>query len=164
MRLYDLLLRLFPRSFRNEYGGEMRAIVARRSRDAPPGPARAMLWLQVTAQVLRDAALVHLDLLRQDVAYSLRRLAHDRGFAVSVILVCAIGIGATTAVFSVADHVLVRPLPFRAPDRLVKVWQDQSFRGYSRMETSPATYRDWVAMSHSFSSIAAFTPSSKGRS
>ena len=67
MRLYDLLLRLFPKSFRNEYGGEMRAIVARRSRDARSGPARAALWLQITLQVMRDAALVHVDLLRQDV-------------------------------------------------------------------------------------------------
>ena len=160
MRIYDLLLRLFPRSFRNEYGAEMRAIVARRFRDAPSSPARAGLWVHVAAQVIRDAALVHVDLLRQDVVYSLRRLARDRGFALSVILVCAVGIGATTAVFSVADHVLVRPLPFHDPDRLVKVWQDQSFRGYSRMETSPVTYRDWVSMSHSFSSMAAFWSSS----
>jgi predicted permease len=160
MRAYDLLLRLFPRSFRNEYGSEMRAIVARRFRDARSGPARAALSLQVAVQVLRDAALVHADLLRHDVSYSLRRLARDRGFAFSVVVVCAVGIGATTAVFSVADHVLLRPLPFRDPDRLVKLWQDQSFRGYSRMETSPSNYRDWVAMSRSFSSIGAFWSSS----
>ncbi len=160
MRAYDVLLRLFPRSFRNEYGGEMRAIVARRFRDAPSGPARAALWLRVAAQVVRDAALVHADLLRQDVVYSWRRLARDRGFALSVVLVCAIGIGATTAVFSVADHVLLRPLPFRDPERLVKLWQDQSFRGYSRMELSPANYRDLVAGAHGFSGVAAFTPTS----
>ena len=92
--------------------------------------------------------------------YPRRRLARDRGFALSVVLVCAIGIGATTAVFSVADHVLLRPLPFRDPDRLVKLWQDQSFRGYSRMELSPANYRDLVAGAHGFSGVAAFTPTS----
>ena len=72
----------------------------------------------------------------------------------------ALGVGATTAVFSVADHVLVRPLPFPESTRLVKLWQDDSLRGYSRLELSPAKYRDWKQMATGFSSMAAFTSAS----
>ena len=71
--------------------------------------------------------------------------------------VSALGVGAATAAFSVADHVLVRPLPFADADRLVKLWQDQSYRGYSRMELSPGNYEDWRRQSRSFESSAAFT-------
>ena len=65
-----------------------------------------------------------------------------------------------TATFSVADHVLVRPLPFADADRLVKLWQDQSYRGYSRMELSPGNFEDWRRQSRSFASSAAFTSTS----
>ena len=85
------------------------------------------------ADTLRDACGVHADLLRQDVGYATRTAAAAKGFAVTSILVTALGVGATTAVFSVADHVLVRPLPFPESTRLVKLWQDDSFRGYSRL-------------------------------
>jgi hypothetical protein len=56
-------------------------------------------------------------------------------------VVSALGIGATTAAFSITDHVLFRPLPFVKPDRLVRLWQDQG--GYGHTELSPANYRDW---------------------
>jgi putative ABC transport system permease protein len=69
-------------------------------------------------------------------------------------VVAALGIGANTAVFSVADLVLVRPLPFAAPDRLVRIWQSPP--GYTRMEVSPPNYQDWVARSTSFDRIGAY--------
>ena len=67
------------------------------------------------------------------------------GFAITAVLIVALGIGATTAAFSVTDFVLLRPLPFPEPDRLVKVWERTP--GYSRLELSPANYRDWKAAS-----------------
>ena len=92
-----------------------------------------------------------------DVWRSARR---SPGFALSVVVVTALGVGATTAAFSLADHVLVRPLPFAEPERLVKLWQDQSARGYSRMELSPGNYDDWRAQSQSFAATAAYTSQS----
>ena len=136
----------------------MEAIFSRRRRDAAGPFAVGLLWLRTIAETLKDASVVHGELAVQDVRHAARTLGRARGFTVTAVLVTALGVGATTAVFSVADHVLLRPLPFPEPSRLVKVWQDQSRRGYSRMELSPGNFRDWrAASSQSFSGLSAFT-------
>jgi putative ABC transport system permease protein len=154
MRLYKLLLHLYPASFRAEYGGEMCGIFARQRRDAA-GIGVAALWLRIVFEILGNAAAVHFDILRQDLHYAARMLAKSRGFTVTAVLVVALGVGANTAVFSLVDHVLIRPLPFAEPNRLVKLWENVP--GYARMELSPANYRDWKSMSRSFEKMAAFT-------
>jgi predicted permease len=154
MRAYRLLLRLYPASFRNEYGEEMQAIFARNRRDATSPGALAALWLTTIGEVLTTAAAVHLDVLRQDVGYVGRTLRRAPGFAFTALLIVALGVGATTAAFSVTDFVLLRPLPFPSPNRLVKVWERTP--GYSRMELSPANYRDWKQASTSFERIGAY--------
>jgi len=93
MRLYRALLHLYPASFRNEYGGEMEAIFARRRRDASP-PGRAWLWFQSLGEILVNAAAVHFEILRQDVEYGWRALRRTPSFTLTAILVAAIGIGA----------------------------------------------------------------------
>ncbi len=154
MRLYKLLLHFYPASFRAEYGDEMCAIWVRRRRDASGPMAAAALWAATLCEVPLNAAAVHGDILRQDLRYTARTLARSPGFALTAILVLALGVGANTAAFSVTDFVLIRPLPFAEPDRLLKLWQRQP--GYSRMELSPPNYRDWKRMSQSFQGIGAF--------
>ena len=156
MRAYRLLLRLLPSSFRSEYADEMCALFARRRRDARGPLAAAWLWSEAAADVAGCAARVHLDILRQDLRYVGRGLRRAPGFALTVVVVAALGVGATTAAFSILDHVLVRPLPFPAPDRLVQLWQDQSLAGLSRVESSPANFRDWQRLSTSFAAMGAF--------
>jgi len=154
MRFYNLLLRLYPASFRNEYGGEMRTLFARRRREVTgPGGALA-LWVSAIAEVAGNAALVHVDLLRQDLHYTTRMLRRTPGFAVTAVLIVALGIGATTAAFSVTDFVLIRPLPFPQAHRLVKLWERTP--NYSRLELSPANYRDWKAASTAFERIGIY--------
>jgi putative ABC transport system permease protein len=155
MGAYRLLLRLYPTSFRHEYGADMCAIFARRRRDAAGVVAIAALWGRAIVDVLWNAAAVHLDIFRQDLRYALRTLRRAPGFAITALLVVALGIGATTAVFSVTDFVLIRPLPFPAADRLVKLWERTP--GYSRMELSPANYRDWKRASTSFISLGSYS-------
>ena len=87
--------------------------------------------------------------------YSLRSLLRSPGFAITAVLLVTIGIGANAAIFTLADFVLVRPLPFPEPERLVKVWEKHP--GYSMMELSPANYRDLNASTTSFASLAAYT-------
>ena len=158
MRVYDLLLRLYPASFRAEYGEEMRAIWARRRRDASGPLAAAVLWIATACEVLINAAAVHWDILRQDLRYTARTLARSPGFALTVMLVLALGVGANTAAFSVTDFVLIRPLPFPEPERLVRLWE--KVPGYSQMELSPANYVDWKHMSKSFDAMGAYWESS----
>lgn len=152
-RGYRALLWLYPASFRREYGGEMEALFVRRQRECAGAVATTGLWLEASIDTISNALAVHWDLLRQDLRWAIRTLARTPGFALTAILVTALGIGATTAAFSVADFVLIRPLPFREPGRLVRLWGHPP--GY-QMELSPPNYRDWKAMSHSFEAMAAF--------
>ena len=90
--------------------------------------------------------------LIQDVRYALRLLAKSPGFTVIAILTLALGIGANTAIFSVVNGVLLRPLPFRDPSRLVLVAEKSPFPVIS---TSFENYVDWRDQSHSFESLEA---------
>ncbi|MEX2300818.1 MAG: ABC transporter permease, partial [Bryobacterales bacterium] len=153
-RLYAALLHLYPAGFRAEYGDEMRRMFAERRGDASNFVAVAWLWIEAFIDTLVSAIQAHVDLLRQDLRYTARTLGRAPGFALTVILVCALGVGATTAVFTVTDHVLLRPLPFADSERLVKLWESPP--GYAQMELSPPNYVDWKAMSTSFETMAAY--------
>ena len=155
MRFYRWLLRLYPEGFRAEYGEELCRVFAERAALAsgPAAPLRNALAALV--DVLPNAIAIHAEILRQDVRFAARALRRTPGFALTAILVVALGVGANTAVFSLADFVLVRPLPFAEPSRLVKIWE--ATPGYRGNECSPANLRDWGTLSSSFSGLAATT-------
>ncbi|MBI3665164.1 MAG: ABC transporter permease, partial [Acidobacteria bacterium] len=94
--------------------------------------------------------------LLQDLRYALRLLAKNPGFTAVVALALGLGIGANTAIFSVVNTVLLRPLPFRDPEGLVMLWGKLPQQGLERMPSSPADIADWRKESRSFESIAAF--------
>ena len=84
-----------------------------------------------------------MSVLWQDTRLALRNLRHAPGFTVLVLLTLGVGIGATTAMFSAVNQVLLRPLPFAAPDRLVMLWDKNEQRGWEHVEASPANALDW---------------------
>ena len=153
-RFYRALLRLYPASFRAEYGEEMAAVFAARVGEHTGAGARLALAGGAALDTLRHATAAHLEILRQDLRYTARSFRRAPGFVLTAVLVVAIGVGANTAAFSVADHVLFRPLPFFQSDRLVKLWS--RVPGYERMELSPAVYRDWRQAATGFEAIGAF--------
>jgi predicted permease len=107
---------------------------------------------------------VQWDILKQDLRYTVRTLFRARGFALTAIVVTALGVGANTAAFSVADFVLLRPLPFPDPDALVRLCEGprQGGGGWGCMnQLSPANYRDFKRMSSSFENLGAFTGDSQ---
>src|SRR5262249_59685214 len=120
---------------------ELRTIFADRRRAASHVGAVAWLWLGTIGEVVFSAALVHWDLLRQDLSYTLRTLRRSPAFAAAAIAIVALGVGATTATFSLTDFVLIRPLPFQEPGRLATVYERRP--GFAKMELSPANYRDF---------------------
>jgi hypothetical protein len=154
MRFYRLLLHLYPRAFRSEYGEEMRLDFRERLRRASGPLAQLLLLLEAPFDVLPNAMGVHRDLLSQDLRHMARAHVRAPGLALTAILVTALGVGANTAVFSITDQVLLRPLPFADSERLVKLWQNEP--GYSRTELSPPNYLDWKRMSSSFEAMAAY--------
>jgi putative ABC transport system permease protein len=156
MRFYSALLRLYPASFRAEYGDEMRAILAARLRETTGALSRFTLWVDTTIDVLLNAAAVHWDILLQDLRYTARTLARSPGFALTAILVTALGIGANTAAFSVVDFVLLRALPYPNGDRLVKLWQARDGSQRATNQVSPAIYREWKTSSRSFDAMGAY--------
>jgi predicted permease len=90
----------------------------------------------------------------QDLRYALRMLAKNPGFAVIAVLTLAIGIGANTAIFTVVDSVMLRPLPFHDPSRLVMLSEKSA--QFEQMSVSYPNFEDWRAQSHSFEGLAAF--------
>ena len=94
-----------------------------------------------------------------DLKHGCRVLAKTPGFALSAIVVLALGIGANTAIFGIVNGVLLRPLPFGEPDRLVQLWHtppQKEFPGVSRFALSAANYLDWEAQNTVFSSSAVY--------
>ena len=96
-----------------------------------------------------------LERLVQDLRYGFRWLRRSPGFSVVAILTLGLGIGANTAIFSVVDAVLLRPLPFAEPERLVRLWESLPRSGYSRNVVNPRNYLDWRERSRSFEQMAA---------
>ena len=99
-----------------------------------------------------------LDQLRQDLGFSLRLLQKNPGFAAVAILTLALGIGANTAIFSVVDAVLLRPLPYLEPERLVLVFERtprQVLEGRGAFTVAPANFLDWQERQQVFSEMAA---------
>jgi predicted permease len=91
----------------------------------------------------------------KDIRYGIRGLLKRPGFTVIALITLALGIGANTAIFSVVNAVLLRPLPFQDPEQLVIVWEDATFAGFPRNTPAPANYVDWKNQNQSFSDMAA---------
>jgi putative ABC transport system permease protein len=96
-----------------------------------------------------------MDAVLADLRYGLRLLRKSPGFTAVAIATLALGIGANTAVFSAVDAVLIRPLPFADPDRLVLVWEDVSVAGFPRNTPAPGNYNEWTRLNRSFTGMAA---------
>jgi putative ABC transport system permease protein len=94
--------------------------------------------------------------LLQDLRYGLRILLKKPGFTAVAVLALALGIGANTAIFSVVNAVLLRPLPFKEPERLVMVWEHNRPRGRTTNVINPGNFLDWRDQNTVFEQMASF--------
>ena len=101
-----------------------------------------------------------METLIKDIRYGVRGLLKRPGFTVIALITLALGIGANTAIFSVVNAVLLRPLQFRDPEQLVVVWEEASFAGFPTNTPAPANYIDWKNQNQSFADMAAAASSS----
>jgi putative ABC transport system permease protein len=100
-----------------------------------------------------------LENLIQDLRYGTRIMMRAPGFTAMAVLALALGIGANTAIFSVVNAVLLRPLPYDQPERLVQVWHvppQSTFPGIAEFTVSPANFLDWRSEAKSFEGMAAY--------
>ncbi len=93
--------------------------------------------------------------LGQDIRYGLRMFAKNPTFTAIAVLAIALGIGANSAIFSVVNALLLRPLPYKNPDQLVAIWEEATHLGFPKDTPSPANFLDWRQQSTVFEGMAA---------
>jgi len=178
VRAYLGLLRLLPENFRRRHGDEMARLFEEMWRASPTMGARTRLWLTLGWDLVRSAwrerrknrrarrtsaaggqerdegrrGLI-MDHVAQDLKHALRQLARRPGFAAVLVLTLALGIGANTAVFSVVDGVLLRPLPYPHPGRLAVVWTQFPTMNLMEFPASWPEYEDYRAQSKSWDDL-----------
>jgi predicted permease len=169
LRLARLVLRMaariLPRSLRqdwlHEWDSELIYLSRRQSGRNDTGRRQRGELAQHTAGALVDAAWLRRQCtsdaeLVQDMRYGARLLRRHVGFSLSAISILALGIGATTAIFTVVNAVLLEPLPYRDPDRLALMWERNTTIGKERDSVAPLNYLDWKAQNVTFEGLAAF--------
>ena len=134
-----------------------------RRRGVPPesarlGARRSFRGVEQTKEIHRDArSLAWLDDIRRDLSYAARTLSRAPGFTSAAVLTLGLGIGGTTAVFSVFNAVLLRPLPFPSAERIAVVFEENARSGFPRDAVRPRSYAAWAADNDVFESLAAVT-------
>src|SRR5262245_2675896 len=129
--------------------------------------ARYAAWRQFGNQTwLREVSremwrLNSIETLIQDLRYGARMLLKKPGFTLVVVITLTLGIGANSAIFSVVNAVLIKPLPYREPDRLVQLWETNPLKNWTQATVAPANLFDWQKQNQVFEEIAAYNGSDK---
>lgn len=155
--VFRTVLHLYPAAYRDEYGKEMTLVFIDRLRAESNGALRAFAAVSAIASVVLDAPGQHLQLLAQDLRLTLRLLRREKWFTTVAVGTIAIGIGASSAVFSVGKSLLVDALPYREADRATMVWVSNPRQGFDRDFTSYPRLVDWRANSRLIETFAAYT-------
>ena len=154
-RLVGAAARLAPAAdrddFRREWLGEVAWLTAadggqRRACQRAVGAFAHALWLRKEQW--------RVDMLWHDVKFGLRLLLGRPAFTLLAVIILALGIGANTAMFSLVHGVLLKPLPFKDPDRLVQLWETNPLRNWTSATASPANLLDWRQRNRVFEDIA----------
>ena len=158
-RIYRALLRLLPFDFRSDFGPEMETVFHEQHQEAgrrngTKGVLR--LWWETIVGIFRTAPGEHLAMFRQDAGFALRMMRKSPGFTLAAILTLGLGIGANSAIFSVVNAVLLRPLPYEHGDRLVTLHQQAPRAGMLNQPFSVAEINDYRTQSHSLDGLVEY--------
>jgi putative ABC transport system permease protein len=171
------LLALAPEDFRSRYGAEVIQVHEERAEVARPAMRRmlfggrevvGMAWLVIRSRVGQRSRGVGattmwgragsmVDTIGQDLRFALRTLTRSPAFAATAVAVLALGIGATSAIFSAANAFFFRPLPFADSDRLVMLYETNPEFGWRHAAGAPANVLDWREQVDAFEDVAMYT-------
>jgi putative ABC transport system permease protein len=158
-RLYRMLLRLLPAEFRGDFGPEMEHVFAeQRAEAARHGDKMSIwrLWWETARGIFTTAPREHLSMLRLDSSFALRMMGKNLGFTVAAIIVLGLGIGANTAIFSVVNAVLLKPLPYEHGDRLLLLRQGTPRSGPMGRNVSVPELTDYRRQNRSLDGLAEY--------
>jgi len=157
VRIYRALLFAYPAEFRHEYGSEMVQLFEDRLQSEPA----LRVWLDTLPDVASSALKEHLHILAAGLVYGARMIRKSPAFTLVALFAMALGIGATTAVFSLINAVLIRSLPYGDPERLVYIWTPNPRFKEIPLEMAPS-HPDFYAWQNnqSFSDLTMFSPGS----
>ena len=158
-RAYAWLLRILPSEFRTDFGDQMTDVFrAQRSETESGGGGLRLwrLWAETLIDVLRTAPREHWDILRDDLGKSVRRLRETPGATLVTVATLALGIGANTAIFSVVDGVLLRPLPYADAAQLVHLRQQARSTGDQDTGYSVPEIEDYQSLNRSLAGVAEY--------
>jgi putative ABC transport system permease protein len=157
--VYRLLLFCYPPAFRDEFGEQMTQFFAdqyRQVRVTNGFWSALFLWFAVVADLLTVALEERFSMFLHDLRFSVRTLLKSPAFTAVAVATIALGVGAGTTIFSVVNGVLLKPAPFRDPDRLAIVYVNAAERGVPRSHFSMADFIDWRTHDKAFEDAAAF--------
>ncbi|HEV1993080.1 MAG TPA: ABC transporter permease, partial [Candidatus Acidoferrum sp.] len=158
-RIFRFLVRLFPLEFRWDYGRDMEHVFEDQRREAASrGGIMGILrlWWETLAGIFTTAPREHWEMLKQDGGYALRIMRKNPGFTAVVVLTLALGIGANTAIFSVINGVLLRPLPYAQGDQLIRLRQNATRAGISDVAFSVKEIADYHEQNQTLSGTAEY--------
>jgi putative ABC transport system permease protein len=141
LRLYRHCLALYPSEFRDEYAHELCLTFADRWREE----RSPRVWLEGLSGILQEAPKEHLQVILKDLRYALRILRKDTTVTLAALAILALGIGATTLVFSLANGLLLRPLPYADPGRIVAIGEYSPKDPNEYGQISFLNFRDYAA-------------------
>ncbi len=158
-RLYRMLLRLLPAEFRGDFGPEMEQVFAeQRAEAARLGDKMSAwrLWWETVKGIFTTAPREHLSMLRLDSSFALRMMRKNLGFTVAAVIVLGLGIGANTAIFSVVNAVLLKPLPYEHGERLLLLRQGTSRSGQMGRTVSVPELMDYRRQNRSLDGLVEY--------
>jgi putative ABC transport system permease protein len=154
VRIYRALLIAYPAEFRHEYGSEMQQLFEDRLHSEPA----LRVWLDTLPDLAFSAIKEHLHILASDLVYGTRMIRKSPAFTLVALFAMALGIGATAAVFSLINAVLIRSLPYGDPERLVYIWTpNPRFKEIpTEMAPNSPDFYAWLPSQQSFSDLTMF--------
>ncbi len=156
-RVFRFLLRFFPAEFRGDYGREMEEVFREQRRESQEDKVGLFrLWGETIVGIFRTAPGEHIEMFRQDGGFALRMMRKNKGFTALVICILALGIGANTAIFSVINGVLLRPLPYADGNRLVSIDQTAPKSGQGSQAFSVHEIQDIREQSKTLESVVEY--------